>query len=221
MKFQKRELIPYAIMGLMFIVAFIVYPYVQDPMITHWNAKGQPDGYTDKAIGLFLIPAIILIIYTLLQLIPKIEVEQYKKNIQYFYKYFFIFKLIFVLFIFGMYVTTLLPNLGYNIDILLYLMPAIAVFFLYTGYMMEKTKRNFFIGIRTPWTLSSDIVWKKTHQVGGKLFMLLALVALATIIQPEYMFYVFIISMLLVTAFVMIYSYFLYQRLPKKKKTRK
>jgi uncharacterized membrane protein len=89
-------------------------------------------------------------------------------------------------------------------------MPALAILFFCSGCLVEKAKRNFFIGIRTPWTLSSDIVWEKTHKVGGKLFKLTGICAFFGAFFPEYSFVIFISAVMLAVFFSFIYSYFVY-----------
>ena len=82
--------------------------------------------------------------------------------------------------------------------------------------MWGHSKRNWFMGIRTPWTLESDKIWEKTHKLGSKLFKASAVIILVSVLLPEYMIFVFLGS-LLVAAFVpVIYSYFAYQKEKRK-----
>ena len=68
---------------------------------------------------------------------------------------------------------TLAWNLGYNkFNMGAAMLPGVGLIFLFAGVMMRKAKRNFFIGIRTPWTLSSDYVWNETHRIGSILFII-------------------------------------------------
>ena len=84
--------------------------------------------------------------------------------------------------------------------------------FLFAGVMMRKAKRNFFIGIRTPWTLSSDYVWSETHRVGGTLFIISGLLALLGAFFPLYAFWLLLIPLFTSVIFLVVYSYVLYQR---------
>jgi len=83
------------------------------------------------------------------------------------------------------YALSLLWNIGSRFDISRMLMPAIAVLWYVLGSVLQQSKRNWFMGIRTPWTLSNDVVWHKTHQLGGKLFKLSALIVLVSIFVPS------------------------------------
>ena len=77
------------------------------------------------------------------------------------------------------YALTLLWNLGYtDFGMSRAMLPAMGLLFIFIGYMLRKAKRNFFIGIRTPWTLSSDKVWDETHRLGAILFMISGVLAL-------------------------------------------
>jgi len=78
--------------------------------------------------------------------------------------------------------------------------------------LIENAKRNWFIGIRTPWTLSSDKVWRKTHMMGGKLFKIVGVIALFGIILPKYAVFFVLIPVILVTGYLIFYSYFNYQK---------
>jgi len=86
------------------------------------------------------------------------------------------------------------------------MIPAMAILFYYAGILIQNAKRNWFIGIRTPWTLSSEGVWEKTHKLGSKLFKIAAVLILLTLFAPDYFLY----SVFLLIAFslyLVLYSY--------------
>jgi uncharacterized membrane protein len=92
------------------------------------------------------------------------------------------------------------------------MLPFMGVLFIAIGYMLKKAKRNFFIGIRTPWTLSSDTVWDKTHQLGSILFMLSgALAIVGGFFGGMTAFWFLFIPLIGSTVFLVAYSYLLYQ----------
>jgi uncharacterized membrane protein len=93
------------------------------------------------------------------------------------------------------------------------MLPMMGLLFIFIGYMLRKAKRNFFIGIRTPWTLSSDVVWDKTHQLGSVLFMLSgALALLGGFSGGMSAFWLMFVPLIGSTIFLVIYSYVLYRR---------
>ena len=179
-------------------------------MASHWNAKGQVDGYMSKFWGLFLMPIVLLIMLFLFILIPRID--PLKKNIEKFRKYFDLFIVLITLFMFYVYGLTLLWNIGKRFDMSLAIIPAVALLFYFIGVMLEKSKRNWFIGIRTPWTLSSDKVWDKTHILGGKLYKIAGVIAILGLFSSKYYIWFIIVPVLSFSLYLLFYSYFEYKK---------
>jgi uncharacterized membrane protein len=93
------------------------------------------------------------------------------------------------------------------------MLPAIGLLFIFIGYMLKQARRNFFIGIRTPWTLSSDRVWDETHRIGSVLFMISGVLALiGSLFGGMAAFWFVFVPIIGSTVFVLIYSYVIYQR---------
>jgi uncharacterized membrane protein len=92
------------------------------------------------------------------------------------------------------------------------LSPAFAVIFYYAGVLTQNAHRNWFVGIRTPWTLSSVTVWQKTHKLGGKLFKLTALLSLFGTVLPQLAIYLIMAPVIFTTITVFVYSYLEYQK---------
>ena len=92
------------------------------------------------------------------------------------------------------------------------MLPFLGVVFIFIGYMLRQAKRNFFIGIRTPWTLSSDMVWDKTHQLGSILFMASgALAIIGSFFGGMTAFWLFFVPLMASTVVLVVYSYILYR----------
>ena len=181
-----------------------------EKMASHWNIKGEVDGYLSKFWGLFLMPLLSIGILLLYLIIPNID--PLKKNIEKFRKYFDGFIILLLLFLFYLYVLTIFWNLGLKFDIGQAIMPALAILFYYCGILLEKAKRNWFIGIRTPWTLSSDEVWDKTHKLGGKLFKIAGLFVLLGLFFKKYIFWFILVPIFTAVIYIIAYSYFEYQK---------
>ncbi|MGV8151696.1 MAG: SdpI family protein [Candidatus Nanoarchaeia archaeon] len=190
--------------------AFYFYNILPDKIDTHWDSGGQVNGTMGKFYGLFLFPILLIFIYVLFRIIPRID--PLKENIKKFRKQYDLFVLIIVLFVFYTYILTLLWNLGYRFNMLQMIIPGFIVIFYYIGILLKKTKRNYFIGIRTPWTLESDFVWDKTHALGSKLFKITALVSLFLIIFPRYSIFFIIIFVILESLALVIYSYIIFKK---------
>ena len=198
-----------------FAAGIYLYEELPDPMPSHWNASGEVDGYMDKDTALFLMPGISLFVFVLFLLIPKID--PLKKNIEKFRDYFDWFILIIIAFLVYIYFATIAWALGYPFSMNAAILPPLALLFYFAGVLCEKSRRNWFIGIRTPWTLTSDVVWRKTNDLAGKLFKVLALVLLVLILLPPGFFLYVIILVIAVALSPIIYSYFEFQKLTKRK----
>ena len=204
-----RNFASLTIIALMFVAGAYVFPNMPELMATHWDANGNVDGYSSRTVGVFLFPIMTFSIYLLFLLIPKIAV--YKKNIQSFYKTYSNFMVYLISFMAIVYAVTLLSNLGYVITMNYVIMPALGLLFYGISFLLEDSKKNFFIGIRTPWTLSSDKVWEKTHKLGATIFRYLAVLAFASLLFPNGII-LFIIPTLASIVFLIVYSYIEYQK---------
>jgi uncharacterized membrane protein len=207
---RKSELLIFIIILLSFAISLYLYPQLPEKMVSHWNTKGEVDGYTSKFWGLFLMPIILIGFWLLFILIPRID--PLKENIEKFRKYFDGFILLITLFFIYLYSLTIFWNLGVRFDMGQFLTPALGLLFVYCGFLVENAKRNWFIGIRTPWTLSSDKVWEKTHKLGGKLFKIAGVITILGLFFPKYAFSLVVFPVLLLAIYTIFYSYFEYRR---------
>jgi len=183
-----------------------------DPMASHWGINDQVNGTMPKFWGVFLMPLISLGLFLLFLLIPAID--PLKENIAKFRDAFNLFIAFMVLFLVYVQGLTLAWNLGFtHFKMSTSLMPALGLLFVLVGYMIRKAKRNFFIGIRTPWTLSNEKVWDETHRVGSWLFMGSGVLAiLGSFFGGMTMFWFLFAPLIGSAIFLVIYSYVLYQR---------
>ena len=210
MKLKKTDIIIVSLILFYFGIGIYLYSQMPEKMASHWNIKGEVDGYLSKFWGLFLMPLLSIGILLLYLIIPNID--PLKKNIEKFRKYFDGFIILLLLFLFYLYVLTIFWNLGLKFDIGQAIMPALAILFYYCGILLEKAKRNWFIGIRTPWTLSSDEVWDKTHKLGGKLFKIAGLFVLLGLFFKKYIFWFILVPIFTAVIYIIAYSYFEYQK---------
>ena len=211
---KKTNIFIFIVILASFVIGAYFYPQFPDKIASHWNVQGHVDGYMSKSWGLFLLPMILLVMWLMFILIPKID--PLKHNIEKFRKYFDAFIALIVLFLFYLYILTIFWNMGARFDMGRALMPAMGILFYFAGILINHSKRNWFIGIRTPWTLSSDNVWDKTHQLGAKLFKIAGVIAFLGIFFPKIAFWLVIIPIILFAVFVSVYSYILYKKEEKK-----
>ena len=195
---------------LSFAVSIYFYPQFPERVASHWNAKGEVNGYLPKFWGVFLLPLTSMGLFLLFLAIPR--VDPLRKNIEKFRKHYDRF--ILIMMVFFLYIQTLiiLSNIGIQYNMSQAVLPAIAVLFYCAGVLMENARQNWFVGIRTPWTLSSERVWNKTHKRGSKLFKILALAVLFSMFFPGYMLLIILVPVFVVAGYLIVYSYIEYRK---------
>lgn len=206
---RKRQWAIFSLILISFAIAAYFYPWMPARMAFHWNIHGDADGYMPKALALFLMPGISLVLFGLFLVIPRID--PLRENIKKFKDYFDMFIAVIILFLFYLYLLTILWNLGARFNMGQMLMPAFGLLIYCCGILLQNTKRNWFIGIRTPWTLSSEEVWEKTHMLGGRLFKIAGVLAFLGVFLPQYALYFVLVPLLSFTVFLLVYSYVKYR----------
>lgn len=210
MNITKSQIIIVGIVLVAFATSICFYPQMPEKMSTHWNAQGQVDGYMAKSWGLFLMPLVLTGIVLLCAVIPWID--PLKANIEKFRKYYDGSIILFSIFILALHYQVILWNLGIKISPSIIFPIGLGFLFFYSGILCENAKKNWFIGIRTPWTLSSQAVWDKTHKIGGKLFKIAAVFVFAGVFFQRCMLFFILIPVLLVAAYTTVYSYIEYRK---------
>ena len=181
-----------------------------EKMATHWNAAGKVDCYMSKSAALFLMPLVLVGIVLLFAVIPKID--PLKANIEKFRKYYDGFIILLSIFILSIHYQIILWSLGVKISPNVILPIGLGLLFFYTGILCENAKRNWFIGIRTPWTISNETVWNKTHKLGGRLFKISGIIALLGLLFQQYALWFVLVPVLSVAIYTIVYSYFEYKK---------
>ncbi len=194
------------------LAGLLLWNQLPDPMASHWDANDQVNGYASKSVGVFLVPLITLGLFLLFLVVPNID--PLKANIAQFRDVFNLFIVLMAAFMLYIHGLTLRWNLGYtDFAMSRAMLPAMGILFFFIGYMLRKAKRNFFIGIRTPWTLSSDTVWDETHRVGSVLFMISGVLAfIGSLFGGMTAFWFLFVPIIGSTLITLVYSYMLYQR---------
>lgn len=190
----------------------------------HWNAKGEVDGWASPEEArrfIWMMPGITIFVSLILALGAKIDPRQ--KNIERSSKAYlavWIGMLIFMTFInslvsYSMIKGSLEPELtqGFIPSIIL---GSTSVLFVIIGNYLPKTRSNWFLGIRTPWTLSSETTWAKTHRVTGRLFIAMGILGILSVILMPLTLQIGLLvgGPLIITAFSLIYSYVIWRDAP-------
>ncbi|WP_251548830.1 SdpI family protein [Neobacillus muris] len=179
------------------------YPYMPDQVAEHWNYKGVPDRYSHKSFGLFSMPVFMILLYVLTMLLPKIDPK--KNNYKRFEgTYFWTMNGILVI-LFLLQAVKITTGLGVVNP--KYVVPELAgLLFIFIGNVSPKFKPNYFFGIRTPWTLANEEVWKKTHRLGGKVFVVSGLLLLIVPWLPAFIQAYYAISIILICLAIILFS---------------
>lgn len=205
------EAVPLALILITFTVGVILYPRLPDLTPTHWNIRGDVDSWMNKNVAVILFPVLILIVYFIMTLLPIVDPlrENYSKFI---FPYFW-FRTATVLFLSLIYFYSLWAALGKEVDILYFIIPATSLYFVLLGFFLPQTKRNYFVGIRTPWTIHSDKVWDMTHSFGEKVLVGTGVLALFSVLIPRYSFLIFISLIVFAFCAITVYSYYVFKEI--------
>ncbi len=199
-----------------FATGIIVFPALPLTMASHWNIAGHANGVMPRVWATFLLPALMLAFWGLWALLPRIDpIALGFRGFRHVYDFFWVLITAFLAYV---YALSLGANLGWELDMLRALVPALAVLFFAIGALLPLIKRNWFIGIRTPWSLSDDDVWDRTHRLGSRLFELAGIIVLAALVAPRAAAIWIIITPVLLAALIsIVYSYLLLARKRKGK----
>jgi len=211
MNTSQRLSIASVFVALAAAVSVLAAPALPDPMVTHWNAVGDPDGTLSKALGLWLVPVVSLLMVLLFALLPRID--PLGENVAAFRPYYDWFAVVLTAYLFVVHAGIVAFNLGYRFDFTALVLAGAAGLLYYAGVLLTHADRNWFVGIRTPWTLSNEDVWERTNALGARLFKLTALVALVGLLAGDYAIYFLLVPVVLSAAVTVLYSYYLYARL--------
>lgn len=210
----KKELPLIGIVLLPFLYLAYVWNQLPAQVPLHYNIKGEVDRYGDKS-EMILIPIMLpLLIYVIFLVVPYIDP---KKQIQKMGNKYHNLKLILTLFMSALALfiihSTKSGSLG-NPNIIFII---VGVLYVILGNYFKTIKANYFIGIRTPWTLENETIWKETHRLGGKVWFVGGLLAIISslLLEPQINFKVFMGITIIIALIPIVYSYLLYRKLQK------
>jgi uncharacterized membrane protein len=169
MKISRVNLASLALVVLTFVMTAALYTSLPVRVPAHWNASGRPDGFIAKPWGPFVLPLVTAGAYLLMRLIPRISPRGFQ--VERFRRVFEIIQVAIVAFLFVVTMLVLLAGAGVPVPMDRAIVASTGLLLIVLGNFMGKVTKNFFVGIRTPWTLASDEVWLRTHRLGGKLFV--------------------------------------------------
>lgn len=210
MKFLRSHAFAILLIAGSAVAIALVYERLPDPVPTHWNLSGEPDGFTPKPWGAFAMPLVMAGLYLLLLLLPKISPRGFQ--IDRFADTWATVRSLVMVFLFVIGLVALAAASGSPLPMERAILVPMGLLFVFLGNFMGKFTRNFFVGIRTPWTLASEEVWLRTHRLGGKVFVVagLAVAAAGLLGAPFGILFPFV---MVSVAIPVVYSYVIYKRL--------
>jgi len=216
MKFSWRTELPqWALIAGMFFLAAITWGWAPERIPVHWNVAGQVDRYGGKVEGLLLPPLLALGIYLLMLLLPRIDPGH--KNYALFQGAYATIRVAIVTLQAGLYGVTHLALRGCPVDVSTVVPMAVGGLLVILGNLMGKIRPNWFVGVRTPWTLSSKESWVKTHRLTGWLFIVAGLALMVSSILHLPWAAVACVGLLLIFVVVAyVYSYLAWRKDPDK-----
>ena len=181
---------------------------------SHWNIRGEIDGYTGKWTAILLSPGINILMFIIMLILPIISVR-YRETPERFSRMIPQITNIVIFFFAIIHIYTLLLGAELITNTGTFLYYSLGLMFILLGNILPKMPSSFFIGIRTPWTLSSEHVWRKTHKVGGICFVMGGLLMIfIPAIWGNHATALTIMFVLFITLILcpVLYSFFLYKK---------
>ena len=155
----------------MLIAAGTLWNHTPDRFPVHWNMRGEVDRYGGKVEGLLAVPLVCLGLYVLFQVLPYLDPR--RENYVQFARAYWWIRLATTSFLTALYGLMIAAALGGKFDMSQAVFLLVGGLFVILGNFMGKLRPNWFVGVRTPWTLSSNLSWSKTHRLAGWVFILL------------------------------------------------
>jgi uncharacterized membrane protein len=168
MAIRRADVLGLALIGGVVVLAATLYGRIPATVPTHWNWAGQPDGFLPKPLGVFVLPLVAAVTWAVLAVLPALSPRGF--SMERFRGTYDVLRTTIVGFVVLVATAQLLVAAGWRLRIDVVIPVAVGLLLAILGNYMGKVRRNFFVGIRTPWTLASEEVWLRTHRVAGKLF---------------------------------------------------
>lgn len=191
-------------------------PDLPHEMISHWNLSGEGDNTSSRAWGVFALPLIALGTAVLLALVPRIDPK--RRNFEEHADAYWLLANAVVLFFAFMHLVILGINLGWPVPVAQAFGCGVGALQVVLGNYLSRLRQNWFLGIRTPWTLSSEKSWRETHRLGGRLFVAGGLLlVVTTLITGSLQPWVLVAGVVIPAVVLVIYSYVVWSRDPATK----
>lgn len=212
MNWLKKESLRLVIILLPFVFLAIFWTDLPDRIPMHWNLQGEVDGYGSR-LGLLGLAAINLVVFVMFILLPHLDPK--RQNYALFQDKWHIMQVIIHLFLTYVFMLIAFIALGYQLQADLIIKYGIIGLFLILGNYLGTLRRNYFIGIKTPWTLSSDYVWRRTHRFAATLWVMSSLLMLLYNFWEKTYPWAFFVYIGVLAVVPVVYSFVIYKNQPE------
>jgi len=211
----RRDWLLWLMMIGMFVFAFWIYPRLPAMVPGHWNLQGEIDRYYPKTFGAFFAPLLTVGLYLLMLFLPLIDPR--RDNYERFAGAYTFMRWGLVIFLAIIYGISIMAALGYGLDVALLIKGLVAILFIVIGNFMGQFRHNYFVGIKTPWTLANEEVWRRTHRLSGRIWVVCGLACLAVSpIESPWGAGVFFAALMIMVVVPIVYSYIIFADLQKR-----
>jgi uncharacterized membrane protein len=192
-------------------VSIWAYPRLPESVPTHWNMRGQPDGYSSRLFAVISMPVALLVLTAVFQILPRIDPRG--ANYAKFQATYWVLVNGVLGLLFALHVMVLAVGLGAGVNVPQAIGIGAGLLFMLLGNYLGRVEPNWFMGIRTPWTLSSETVWRKTHRTAAWLFVAggLAVVVLG-VFRPTRQMTLLAVTLAVAAGIPTVQSYVLWRR---------
>jgi uncharacterized membrane protein len=149
---------------------------------THWDFRGEVNGWSSRTVGAFFAPVLGTLLWLGLPLLRRLDPR--RKNYERFDDTFFVLVNCIVVFMGVMHVLMLGSALGWPIDVSRSVFALLGVVFIVLGNFLPRIRSNWWMGVRTPWTLENERVWRETHRMAGWTFVGGGVIAMLAVLLP-------------------------------------
>lgn len=195
----------------MVISSMVLYPILPDVMPSHYNINGEIDSVMGKQMYVVVSNLTMIILFVMMKYLPKIDPK--KDNYKQFEKYYDFIVLGIMIFFLVVHMIIMISALGFNINVSRVICFMLGLLFVCLGYCCKETKLNYFVGVKTPWTLSDEDVWNKTNKLFGVLISISGILIIFAnlIFSLRMVFVIMMIAISVVTIIPLIGSYVFYK----------
>ena len=188
------------------LIGLLLWDRLPEQVPTHWGIDGEVDGWSNKAVAVFIFPCILLAIHWLCVIVSSID--PHSKN----YHRKMITLVLWICPAISLLIGSLIyaKVLGYDLDVEIVMPLLVGLMFMIVGNLLPKCRQSYTMGIKLPWTLNNEENWNKTHRFGGKVWVIGGVIIMATAFVGS--FWLLIGTMVVMVAAPTLYSYLHYAK---------